>query len=84
MYHSWELPDKHVAYVPVIKKKKPDIEIDELDHLTFRYHYKSNEPNHISTSLCPNIIHSIDAYIARLLIRMCYKAGIQICPIHDA
>lgn len=82
--HTWELPDGHVAKVKVTEMANVKIEVDELGHTSFSYRYESNESSTRSTSLAPNIIHSIDAYIVREMTRRCNKVGIKLCPIHDA
>lgn len=82
--HTWILPDGHVAFVPVVEVVNSKIEVDELDHTTFTYRYKKNIPSRRSTSLAPNIIHSIDAYVCREMIRRGYEKKIPVVPIHDA
>lgn len=84
LHHTWTLPDGHVAYVPITEMKDTRIEVDELNHLTFTYRFEVNTPSFISSSLVPNIIHSIDAYIAREMVRRAYMQGFQMAHIHDA
>ncbi len=82
--HTWTLPDGHVANVKVTEMVNARIEVDELDHTTFTYRFETNKSSEIYTSLVPNIIHSIDAYIAREMIRRANKAGFELAHIHDA
>ena len=82
LYHQWTLPDGHVAHVKVIAKVDARIEVDELQCAnTFTYRFYPNQPSTLGTSLAPNIIHSIDAYIVRELTRRC---NFEVASIHDA
>lgn len=80
MYHEWTLPDGHVAHVKVIERVDTRIDVDELD-MTFAYRFYPNQPSKKGTSLAPNIIHSIDAYVVREVIRRCQ---FEVAHIHDA
>lgn len=84
LYHMWELPDNHISKVLVTRPNEYKIEVDELDHASFTYRMKVNTPHWINTSLCPNVIHSVDAYIVREMVRRCFALGVMITPIHDA
>lgn len=83
MAHSWTLPDGHIAKVLVTDIATARIEVDELDHTTFAYRFESNQPSTTKTSLVPNIIHSIDGYIVREMIRRAKKAGFELAHIFD-
>ena len=82
--HNWVTPDGHVADIKVVEAVDTRIEVDELDHTTFTYRYSNNQPSTRSTSLCPNYIHSIDAWVAREMVRMAHKQGFQLAHIHDS
>jgi DNA-directed RNA polymerase len=69
--HSWTLPDGHRSVVPVVETVDTRVEVDELNHRRFAYIYKKNKPSRKSTSLVPNIVHSIDGYVAREMVRRC-------------
>ena len=80
--HTWTLPDGHTAHVKVIDRVHTRIEVDELEcQNSFKYTTYFNQPSKLGTSLAPNIIHSIDAYIVREVIRRC---DFQVAHIHDA
>lgn len=82
LYHQWTLPDGHVAHVKVIEQVDARIEVDELQCAnTFAYRFYPNQPSKRGTSLVANIIHSIDAYIVREVVRRC---DFQVAHIHDA
>jgi len=82
LYHQWTLPDGHVAHVKVVEKVDTKIEVQELQCAnTFAYRFYPNQPSRVNTSLCPNIIHSIDAYIVREVVRRC---DFEVAHIHDA
>jgi len=82
--HTFTLPDGHVARVLVTDVATTRIEVDELDHTSFSYRFEANAPSKISTSLCPNVIHAIDGYIVREMIRRADKAGFELAHIFDA
>lgn len=72
-HHRWTLPDGHVAHVPVlgaVKYNTPYGSIHRTELVT--------SPNY--RSLLPNVIHSIDGYIAREMIRRC---DFEVIHIHD-
>jgi|TARA_R110002096_G_scaffold1810_6_gene9485 hypothetical protein len=72
-HHKWTLPDGHVAHVPVlgaVKYNTPYGNIHRTELVT--------SPNY--RSLLPNVIHSIDGYIAREMIRRC---DFEVIHIHD-
>ena len=72
-HHRWTLPDGHVAHVPVlgtVKYNTPYGSIYRTELVT--------SPNY--RSLLPNVIHSIDGYIAREMIRRC---DFEVIHIHD-
>jgi len=84
LQHKWTLPDGHVACVKVTEMVNARIQVDELKNTTFTYRFEANQPSIKSSSLVPNVIHSIDAYIAREMVRMAHDQGFQLAHIHDA
>ncbi len=81
--HQWSLPDGHVARVPVTEMSDVRIEVDELNHRTFTYRYNKQQPSENYRSLVANIIHSVDGYVARQMVRTCNDMGIELVHIHD-
>lgn len=71
LVHEWKLPDGYDARVKVMEKVEKRIEVDELDHATFSYEYWENAGQEKGLSNVANVIHSIDAYVLRCLIRRC-------------
>lgn len=71
LMHRWVLPDGYVARVKVMQKVEKRIEVDELDHATFTYQWYQNEGAETGLSNVANVIHSVDAYVLRSLIRRC-------------
>ena len=73
--HSWKLPDGYDAVVKVMKKIENEsrnrIEVDELDGATFTYIWYENIGREKGLSNVANLVHSIDAYVLRCLIRLC-------------
>lgn len=82
--YSWTMPDKHRVNMKVFGAVDRKIEVDELDHRTFTYRANINMPKTKGRSLCANVVHSVDAYIARELIRRCAKEKVQVAAIHDS
>lgn len=80
-HHDWTLPDGHRAIVPVTTKHDKRIEVDELNHFRFTFRHEKVGPSKKSTSLAPNIVHSIDGYIAREMVR---RAPCDMITVHDA
>ena len=81
--HKWSLPDGHVVHAKVLVSVDKKIEVDELDHATFTFRTTANQPSEFGLSLAANIIHSIDAFVVREMIRRCNDRGVQLATIHD-
>lgn len=77
-HHSWVMPDGHTVYVPVVEGVNATYMDDDLGDIPIRYYEQTSSENY--RSLCPNVIHSIDGYIAREMIRRC---DFQLSHIHD-
>lgn len=77
-HHSWTMPDGHTVYVPVVEAVNATYVDDELGDIPLRFYEQTSSENF--RSLCPNVIHSIDGYIAREMIR---RAPFQLSHIHD-
>lgn len=82
-FHSWKLPDGHIARVPVVETLEKNLEIDEFDHMRFAFRAQVIQPKVHSRSLAANIVHSIDGWIVREMVRMAWKQGFWMAPIHD-
>lgn len=81
--HSWTLPDGVHVVVKVEELVSKKIEIDEMDHATFTMKVHVNQPSTSGISLAANIVHSIDAYVAREMIRRSHIQGFDMLTIHD-
>ena len=72
--HTWVLPDNHHAYCPVTAMAKKRILVEEKS-LDFSYTptviYEVQEAQERGLANAANVIHSIDAYILRSVIRRC-------------
>ncbi|AKG13494.1 DUF4326 domain-containing protein [Moraxella bovoculi] len=72
--HTWVLPDNHHAYCPVLTKAKKRINVEEPS-LNFRWTptmiYEIQEPQEEGLANAANVVHSIDAYILRSVVRRC-------------
>ena len=83
LVHAWKLPDGFDARVKVMKKEECRIEVDELDHASFTYEYYVNQGSKNGLSNVANVVHSIDAFILRELVRRCNHHGLNIKGIND-
>jgi DNA-directed RNA polymerase len=83
LHHSWTLPDGHRAIVPVIDVIDKSLEIDEMDHIRVAYRTKVLRKKRSSRALAANIVHSIDGFIVRQMVKLAKKDGFWIAPIHD-
>jgi hypothetical protein len=75
---AWTLPDGHRA---VIRSKVTEGTTVPLIDTDFYYEYTAYKPSGNSRHLAPNIIHSIDGWIAREMVRRC---PFPLAHIHDA
>lgn len=79
--HNWVLPDNHHVNVLVTVKESKRVEVDELGS-TFTYEYLTNGPSEYGRSIAANVVHSIDGYIVRKMIRRAAAAGFVVLTIH--
>ena len=77
-YHSWIMPDGHTVYTAIIEGTNGIYTDNELGDLPLRWYHKTKSDNY--RSLCPNVIHSIDGYVAREMVRRC---DFQLSHVHD-
>ena len=78
--YVWELPDGHTSVYKVMVPMDKKIEIDEFDHATFTQRMLVNSPNPRDKSLPANVVHSVDGYVCREMIRRC---NFELYTIHD-
>ena len=77
--HSWVMPDGFQVRVPVIQTKREDVYFPELEaELIFQSSEVKGKPKGIS--LCANIVHSVDAYVMREVVKRC---NFEMLVIHD-
>lgn len=80
----WTLPDGHTAYCPVSKVLESKIEIPEKG-MKITYTHTVQRANFAERrSLCPNLVHSLDGYICREIVKRLHSKGIEVSPIHDS
>ena len=77
-HHSWIMPDGHTVYVPVVEAINGVYSDCEFGDIPLRWYHQTKSDNY--RSLCPNVIHSVDGYVAREMIRRC---DFQLSHIHD-
>jgi DNA-directed RNA polymerase len=82
-YHEWTLPDGHVAHIKVTEMCDARIRIKELDNSKIRYRYNKQQCSENFRSLVPNVIHSIDAYALREVVKRAHQDGFEVACIHD-
>lgn len=83
LVHSWKLPDGFDARVKVMQKEETRIEVDELDHASFTYEYYVNQGSKKGLANVANVVHSIDAFILREMVRRCNHKGLNLSGIAD-
>jgi hypothetical protein len=71
LVHQWPLPDGYLARVRVMQRKEHRIAVDELGKASFTYVYYENEGEENGIKNVANVVHSMDAYLLRSLIRRC-------------
>lgn len=71
LVNAWDLPDGYMAYCPVLTKEDKSIEIDELDHMKFKFRFTVNKPQKKGLSLVANPVHSVDGFAVREVSRRC-------------
>lgn len=71
LMHEWQLPDGYEAKVRVMEKVESRIRVDELDGASFTYIYHQNLGKDWDRKNAANVVHSIDAYVMRSLVRRC-------------
>lgn len=83
LVHSWKLPDGFDARIKVMQKEETRIEVDELDHASFTYEYYVNQGSKKGLANVANVVHSIDAFILREMVRRCNHKGLNLSGIAD-
>lgn len=83
LVHSWVLPDGHHVHVKVMEQVQKRIEVKELGS-TFTYTYYENQASDYGRSLAANVVHSVDGYIVREVIRRAAERGFRVLTIHDS
>lgn len=76
--HEWVMPDGHNVYVPVVEATNGIYSDAEFGDIPLRWLHQTTSENY--RSLCPNIIHSVDGYVAREMVRRC---KFQLSHVHD-
>lgn len=71
LIHEWQLPDGYEAKARVLEKVESRIRLEELEGASFTYRYHENQGKDWDRKNAANVVHSIDAYIMRSLVRRC-------------
>lgn len=74
--HSWTMPDGHEVIVPVESKI-------QISYSNLIYSTEHRGPSEFKSSLAPNFIHSLDAWICREVITNCFKRNVWVYHTHD-
>ena len=80
--HSWTLPDGQVVDVKVVAPVDKKITVDELGS-SFTHRIYENIPVSNGLSLAANVVHSVDAWIVREMVRNSAREGYDLLTIHD-
>lgn len=69
--HSWYMPDAFSVKIKVLEEKETKIYIKELDDACVTMITKENKPVKRGVSLVANMVHAIDSFILRSMVRRC-------------
>lgn len=69
--HSWYMPDAFSVKIKVLEEKETKIYIKELDDACVTMITKENKPVKRGVSICANLVHSLDSFILRSMVRRC-------------
>lgn len=69
-YNHWVLPDGYNVYIPIMESITDRVKIEELNY-TMSVQTWVNKPMDRSLSIPANMVHSVDAYVLRSLVRRC-------------
>jgi len=81
--YTWAMPDGHVVHIPVSEKVDKGLEIDEANHLRFTYRAEVVRPQQQGKALAANIVHSVDGWMCREMIKRANVQGFYLATIHD-
>lgn len=84
LVHRFTMPDGHIIVAKVMQPIDKKIEVAEFYKATFTYRTMLNEGTEFGISLAANVIHAVDGYVVREMIRRCKKSGFQLAAIHDS
>ena len=81
--YTWAMPDGHVVHIPVTEKVDKGIELDEADHLRFTYRANVKQPKDEGRALAANLVHSVDGWVCREMVKGACEQGFYLATIHD-
>ena len=81
--HTWVMPDGHFVYIPVRETETKIIEVDSLAGMKFSMSCEVVKPIETGISLAAHVIHSVDSYVCREMVRRAYKQGFRLLTVHD-
>jgi DNA-directed RNA polymerase len=82
-HYRWTLPDMHRAIVPVTVVMQKELEIAEMDKMRFTYRTSVCKSKRKGRALAANIVHSLDGWVVREMVRRAHNQGFWMAPIHD-
>ena len=82
--YRWTLPDGHKVVSKIMVLDHEEIELNDMDSTKFHYSSYVNKPDPNNMSLAANIVHSIDGYIVREMLRRTRAQKVQMAAIHDS
>lgn len=68
-FHEWAMPDDFQVRIPSLVKNSGRVEVEELDGISFTYEWEEQAAYKKGLHLPANVIHSVDAYVARCMHR---------------
>ena len=77
------MPDGHEVVLPNFEKVDYDLTIEEMEDFVTPFSCYENKPTDRYLSLVVNVIHAVDGYIAREMVRLANQQGYTLVHIHD-
>lgn len=69
--HAWVMPDNHHVRVPNVRTKHTRVNVEELGDVSLAVSFAERCGEKFRVANVANLVHSVDAYVLRSLIRRC-------------
>lgn len=69
--HEWKMPDGFDVRIKVMQRTEATVSIDELNGKALTFAWYENQGTKRDVKNAANLVHSVDAYVLRSLVRRC-------------